>query len=1058
MRILRTTFLILFLFIAKCGTSQQLILGAGITPFSPYYTFSSLRLKAAVVNLVNRFGIYGMWELNPGNKYGRDAIGINYQLNCVFRVWAGIGVFEKGLIDPQVPDNILNGIRKEMGMGYISRDAPVQWEIGYSFTLGPTFQFYYEIPLSKKDRNGDGKYTNIDRSIPCTLEWLNRDSSVDYIVDTIWTNPKPSKAICEVPIPIDSFNESNATSAVFELPLHYENNQSNLSVFNKNKIKYYLVGILKKRTDLCVEIGSHTPCSNRKEYNQQLTQRRADTLKNHLVVVYGADTGRILARGYGESKLINDCKCEGSAVIGFTPYIDTITRKEILKFDKFDKYIGKQYLNYSDSEIYVFNNKKYVKCDSLQAIQNDRITLRFKKKIKRFAKIADTCNRIADSIVYMPNCRDNFNDGSIDFSKLTAETATNAIFDIPLLYEQTKIINELSSFDLLDSLASNILIPNPKLVLEIGSHTDCRQTDEFNMGLSQKRADSVVSYLITKHNINPKRLHATGYGESKLVNKCDCNMSMSGFTPYIAGVTQKMEVELDARGKQVRSFYQPYSSREIKIIDGNPYVPCNEKQHRQNKRTTLRFAYNFKDLCIEVPLDTLIPVDTIIPVDTTPPPMPIVMKDANAIENFTIERALTDVFVLPIFYDLDKSIIRPDAQRVLDTFAVNILNKYPYLITELGSHTDCRMPYEYNEKLAKRRADSAVAYLRQVWNIGPDRIVAVGYGETQLMNDCHCEGSAMVDYTPYIKGRTKKMLVELDDDGNIQKTIYRDYDTLEIVYFNGDPYVKCNEFQHRQNRRTTVRFANDPAKFGIKMDVTRDANNTNEGNSNTFAKGRKGGRGFIKEDVLELRKNLKDINDFDIKEAFTQAYVLPIFYDLDKAEIRPDAQKTLDSFMSKIMEKHPNLIAELGSHTDCRMPYDYNVKLSNRRADSAVNYLLTRKSLDPNRVVAVGYGETQLINDCACEDGTTPAGYTEYIPDKTKKMFVELDDDGNVTKTVYQSYDSTEVETIDGKLYVKCNEFQHRQNRRTTVRFANDPREFGLIIDQDVDQNNRNKK
>lgn len=990
-----------------------------------------------------------MWELNPNNNYGRDAIGINYQLNCVFRVWAGLGVIEKGLIKPQVPDNILNGIRKEMGIGYISRDAPVQWEIGYSFTLGPTFQFYYEIPLVKKDRNGDGKYTNIDRSIPCTLEWMRRDSTIEYVNDTIWINPKPSKAICETPIPIDSFNEFNATNAVFDLPLHYDNNQTNLSEYNQEKIKYYLVGILKNRTDLSVEIGSHTPCNNRSEYNLQLTQRRADSIKNHLIERYGADSSKILARGFGESKLINSCKCEGSEIIGYTPFIDSLTKKEILKFDNSNKYIGKEYINYSDSEIVQINGRKFVKCDSFQSIQNDRITLRFKKKISRFAKINDTCERYTDSLTVLPNCRDNFEYGSLEFAKLTPENATKGIYDLPLVYDQNRIVNEISSFDYLDTLALKILKPNPHLVLEIGSHTDCRQTDEFNKNLSQKRADSIVSYLNSKHKISKNRLHAMGYGESKLINKCDCNTSLSGFTPYIAGITQKMEIELDARGKQIRSYYQNYNNKEIKVIEGNPFVPCNEKQHRQNKRTTLRFANNFKEICIDKPIDTVPPADTT---------MPIVMKDANSIENFTIERALLDVFVLPIFYDLDKAIIRPDAQRVLDTFAVNILNKYPYLITELGSHTDCRMPYEYNEKLAKRRADSAVAYLQRVWHISSNRIKAVGYGETQLMNDCHCEGSAVVDYTPYIKGRTKKMLVELDDDGNITKTIYRDYDSTEFVYFNGDPYVKCAEFQHRQNRRTTVRFANDPAKFGIKVDVTRDVNNTNEGNSNTFAKGRKGGRGYIKEDVQELRRNLKDISDFNIKEAIGQAYILPIFYDLDKAEIRPDAQRTLDSFMSRIMDKYPYLVAELGSHTDCRMPYDYNVKLSNRRADSAVTYLLNRKNLDPNRVVAVGYGETQLINDCACEDGTAPTGFTEYIPGKTRKMFVELDDDGNVAKTVYQEYEPTEIEIINNKQYVKCNEFQHRQNRRTTVRFATDPREFGLNINQDVDSNNRNKK
>lgn len=1037
------------MFVAKTTFSQQLILGPGITPLSPVYSFSSLRLKAAVVNLYKRFGVYGMWELSPNNSYGRDALGINYQVNCVFRIWAGLGVFEKGLINPQAPDNVMNGLRKEMGMGYVSREAPVHWELGYSFTLGPTFNFFYEIPLVKKDRNGDGKYTNIDRSIPCTLEWLRRDSTIEIVYDTIYINPKPTKAVCEIPLPIDSFNFSNATSSVFDLPLYYEKDQSSLNDFSKEKLKYYLVGILKDRPDLSVEIGSHTPCDSRKEYNLQLSQRRSDTIKNYLIREFGASPERILAKGYGESKLVNMCKCEGSEVYGYTPYIDSVTRKQIVNLDRQGNYKGRIYLDYARSEISLIGGKEYVKCDDYQELQNDRITLRFKKKISRFAKLKDSCHIFlpGDSLIKNKDCKDNFELGSIPFEKLTTQTALDGIYDLPLVYEQNKVTNDISSFEYLDSLAINILIPNPNLVLEIGSHTDCRQTNDYNKNLSQKRADSAMAYLINTYKIDPNRIDARGYGESRLINNCNCEGSdISGYTPYIEGVTQRMEVELDARGKQIRSYYVPYTQKEIKIIDGNPFVSCNEKQHRQNRRTTLRFAEKFVDLCIE---------KAYIAPDTVKPTMEIVMKEANTIDDFSLEKAYNEVFLLPIFYDLDKAIIRPDAQRVLDSFAIKILNKYPFLVTELGSHTDCRMPYEYNEKLAKRRADSAVAYLRRVWNIGPDRIVAVGYGETQLMNDCHCEASSVVDYTPYIKGRTRKMLVELDDDGNVTKTIYVDYDSTEIIYFDGDPYVKCAEFQHRQNRRTTVRFSKDPSKFGIKIDLDRDLNNTNAGNSNTFAKGRKGGRGFIRDNVEEFHKNVKDISQFDIKDAMNTAYVLPIFYDLDKAEIRPDAIGTLDSFMSRIMNKYPQLVAELGSHTDCRMPYDYNVALSNRRADSAVDYLVSRAKLDKNRVVAVGYGETQLINDCKCE-GSKAEGFTPYIAGTTKKMLVELDDDGNVSKTIYLDYEPSEIQYIEGAPFVKCAEFQHRQNRRTTVRFATDPREFGLIIDQDVDKNNKN--
>ena len=61
--------------------------------------------------------------------------------------------------------------------------------------------------------------------------------------------------------------------------------------------------------------------------------------------------------------------------------------------------------------------------------------------------------------------------------------------------------------------------------------------------------------------------------------------------------------------------------------------------------------------------------------------------NTELIQDFCLENPLDVVYTLPIFYDLDKSFIRPDATRVLDTFAQDVLLKYPKLIAELGSHT-----------------------------------------------------------------------------------------------------------------------------------------------------------------------------------------------------------------------------------------------------------------------------------------------------------------------------------------------------------------------------------
>lgn len=84
-----------------------------------------------------------------------------------------------------------------------------------------------------------------------------------------------------------------------------------------------------------------------------------------------------------------------------------------------------------------------------------------------------------------------------------------------------------------------------------------------------------------------------------------------------------------------------------------------------------------------------------------------------------------------------------------------------------------------------------------------------------------------------------------------------------------------------------------------------------------------------------------------------------IYYDLDKANIRPDAAIVLDSLV-QIMNDNPEIYIELGSHTDARAQDDYNMELSKRRAKSAVDYIISN-GIDQERIVAKGYGETQLI-------------------------------------------------------------------------------------------------
>lgn len=91
----------------------------------------------------------------------------------------------------------------------------------------------------------------------------------------------------------------------------------------------------------------------------------------------------------------------------------------------------------------------------------------------------------------------------------------------------------------------------------------------------------------------------------------------------------------------------------------------------------------------------------------------------------------------------------------------------------------------------------------------------------------------------------------------------------------------------------------------------------------------------------------------------------PIYFDLDKADIRPDSEIELNKIV-QIMNDNPTIKIELGSHTDCRSSFDYNMKLSDRRAKSSAEYIQKRIT-NPERIYGKGFGESILVNDCECE-------------------------------------------------------------------------------------------
>ncbi|MGV6860205.1 MAG: OmpA family protein [Putridiphycobacter sp.] len=116
----------------------------------------------------------------------------------------------------------------------------------------------------------------------------------------------------------------------------------------------------------------------------------------------------------------------------------------------------------------------------------------------------------------------------------------------------------------------------------------------------------------------------------------------------------------------------------------------------------------------------------------------------------------------PINFDFNKYNIRPDAAVELDKI-VEIMNKYPGMVVELGSHTDCRGSDSYNEKLSDRRAKASAKYIKErITN--PDRIYGKGYGEYRPLEDCGGNCKNCTDEQHDANRRTEFKVIKTGND------------------------------------------------------------------------------------------------------------------------------------------------------------------------------------------------------------------------------------------------------------------------------------------------------
>ena len=113
--------------------------------------------------------------------------------------------------------------------------------------------------------------------------------------------------------------------------------------------------------------------------------------------------------------------------------------------------------------------------------------------------------------------------------------------------------------------------------------------------------------------------------------------------------------------------------------------------------------------------------------------------------------------------------------------------------------------------------------------------------------------------------------------------------------------------------------------------------------------------------ILQLTKKVKVVGvGSDLAKVFG---IKIIYFDLDKSNIRTDAALDLAKIV-EVMKQNPTMKVDVRSHTDSRQTASYNEKLSDRRAKSTIAWMI-KKGIAADRLTGKGYGESQLVNQCA---------------------------------------------------------------------------------------------
>ncbi|MEO0115454.1 MAG: OmpA family protein [candidate division WOR-3 bacterium] len=113
--------------------------------------------------------------------------------------------------------------------------------------------------------------------------------------------------------------------------------------------------------------------------------------------------------------------------------------------------------------------------------------------------------------------------------------------------------------------------------------------------------------------------------------------------------------------------------------------------------------------------------------------------------------------------------------------------------------------------------------------------------------------------------------------------------------------------------------------------------------------------------VVEVKEDETAIKNFQVVASGARFVLQGIKFDFNQATIRPESYPILDN-IAKILKENPGIIVEIQGYTDNSGSFTYNQKLSLKRAQAVLNYLVEKHNIEPSRLFAQGYGELNPIS------------------------------------------------------------------------------------------------